>query len=274
MLAAADAEVTVSLDGVAAAQSFRDGGGAARVEEALRLASGAEGEWFARRVGARITLHSGNVRFLSASVELLLLLGLGRVEVAPVVSPDPAWNAEAAEALDGELGRLAAALPVPAPAANPIFRSFGALVRDGTGRGPLCGIGSPDALFLDVDGSVAPCGAMVPSFLHDPPPLVRDAVATLGGPKVTDTGLKKEMRARAGRAATLRFARDLVRKRSPRGSCASCPALGECFVCPASIAFAPEQDSDLVPAIQCDWSRLVSKHRRAFLARAARETRA
>ena len=79
---------------------------------------------------------------------------------------------------------------------------------------------------------------------------------------------RRSARNGSGRLHGLPFFVDLAKKRSVRGPCASCEALSECFVCPASIAFAPEQDPGLVPAIQCDWNRLVARHRRAFLARA------
>lgn len=271
VLAAADVEVTVSFDGVPPAQAFRTGGSPCRVEAVLRRAASAEPAWFARRVGGRITLHSGNVAFLAESVDLLVRLGVRRIDVAPVVTPDPGWSDGAARELDLQLARLAATLPasVPEAGASP-FRPFAPSGRTAGGRGAMCGLGAPDALFLDVDGSVAPCGAMVPSLLPSPPALAREAIETLGGLRVADRALHEAMRERSGRALRLAFARDLERKRSPRGRCASCPALGECAVCPAAIAFAPEQDPDLVPAIQCDWSRLAASHRRSYLARLPR----
>lgn len=269
-LATVGAEVMVSLDGVLAAQSLRSGDVTPALERTLRRIAEAEPEWFARSVGVRITLHSGNVRFLGDSVLFLSALGFRRIEVSPLVTRDVGWDVRSGRELDRRLEGLATtALPAEPREGPPLFRPFAPPSRRTAGRGPMCGLGSPESLFLDVDGSVAPCGAMIPSLLDDPPPLVREAVDTLAGVQVPDPALRERMRARAARAVRLAFARDLEQKCSPRGPCASCEALPECFVCPASIAFAPEQDPNLVPTIQCDWNRLVAKHRRAFLARLA-----
>ncbi len=122
---------------------------------------------------------------------------------------------------------------------------------------------------MDVDGSIAPCAFLAVSTLCAATPLVREVARSLPALHVADAGLDDALAARERAARALPFLQSHAARRSRLGPCASCEAFAECFVCPASIAFAPEQDPHLVPEIQCDWNRLVAKHRRAFLARAA-----
>lgn len=269
LLAAEDAEVTVSFDGVRDAQDARAPGTAPLLSTVLGRLASTEPDWYSRRIGVRVTLHSGNVAVLEASVDLFLALGLRRIEVLPLVTPDPGWGPTSESVLDRELESLAGAPGLATEPERTPFLPFRPVLRRGAGDGPTCGLGSPHVLFLDVDGTPSPCGAMVPSFLREPPWLVRASVDVLAGTHCLDRDSRSLLVDRSTRASTLGFARGRCRKRSMRGPCASCEALPECFVCPASIAFAPEQDPDLVPAIQCDWNRLVARHRRAFLARLA-----
>lgn len=263
-----DIDVTLSFDGPGEAQDARAPGTSARLTGILRRIAARETDWFSRRLGVRITIHSANVGSLASSTAHLLESGMKRIEAVPVVTPDPGWDSRSAFILDGQLAEIVrAARPGSDPGASPFvpFRPTGAR---GAGHEETCGLGSPESLFFDVDGTVAPCGAMVPSMLREATPLVRSALESLAGARVPDPDLSGALVVRSVRARGLAFARDLARKRSLRGPCSTCEALDECFVCPASIAWAPEQDPDLVPAIQCDWNRLVARHRRAFLARA------
>lgn len=269
LLADGGVEVTLSFDGPGEAQDARAPDTSARLEGLLLRIAALETDWFSRRLGVRITIHSGNVGSLASSTARFLESGVNRIEVVPVVTPDPGWNPLSAWVLDGQLAEIVrASRPGSDPGVFPFvpFRSTG---PRGAGHEATCGLGSPESLFIDVDGAVAPCGAMVPSMLRNATPLVRSALGSLAGARVPDPDLSRSLAERSVRTEGLRFARERRAKRSAAGPCASCEALSECFVCPASIAFAPEQDPDLVPSIQCDWNRLVAKHRRAFLARLA-----
>lgn len=259
----------LSCDGLGEAQERRGPGTSSALRALLlRLASRWPGE-LASRVVVRTTIDSGNVAYLAQSVEDLVGLGVRNVLPAPVISRDAGWDEAAAETLDRQLGRIAESALRREPAEGRwAFGPFRAGPRRGAPLArPSCSAGRPDVLFVDVDGSVAPCGAMAESVHTSLPPLGEAIRAPLRGVRVGQTDLERRLARRAATASRIYGLRRTSSRRSPRGPCATCPALGECFVCPASIAFAPEQDPDLVPAIQCDWNRLVAKHRRAFLAR-------
>ena len=115
---------------------------------------------------------------------------------------------------------------------------------------------------------IAPCGAMASSVVPDPPPLLREAMDALGGLRVSDPDLDARLVARERRAATLPLLNDLARKRGRDGRCFGCEALGSCVVCPAAIARAPgPPDPYRVPDNQCDFNRLVARHRKSLLER-------
>jgi MoaA/NifB/PqqE/SkfB family radical SAM enzyme len=223
------------------------------------------------RLTVRATVDSGNVGHLSSSFESLVALGVRNFVPSPVNTPDPGWNDDAASKLDAELGKIAdASLGLDPAGGRFAFSPFRRLTLSGSPlSGPVCSLGAPDVLFVDVDGRIAPCGAFAAS-VHPALPALAEAVRRpLRGARVSDARLDERLARRwraASRLPALHAARD---RRSARGSCASCEALAECAVCPAAIASAPEQDPDLVPAVQCDWNRLVARHRRAYQRRLA-----
>lgn len=263
--------VELSCDGLAAAQERRGPGTAVLLRSLLaRLASRHPG-LLANRLVARLAVDSANVGTLSTSFDALVEAGVRDVQPSPVFTPDAGWDDRSAAALDGELARIRrSALRLGPEGGRRAFSPFRPTTLRGRPReGPACSVGSPDVLFVDADGAVAPCGAFAASVLPAAPPLAEEVRDALGGVRVDDRGLEKRLGRRRETALRLPVLATGPARRSPRGPCASCEALSECFVCPASIAWAPGQDTDLVPAIQCDWNRLVAKHRRAFLARAA-----
>lgn len=263
--------VELSCDGLAAAQERRGTGTAAILRTLLaRLASRHPG-LLATRLIARVTVDSANAATLCDSFEALVGAGVRAVQPSPVNTPDPGWDDRAASVLDSELARVRTkALRLDPEEGLWAFVPFRPAAPTGRLPGnPSCSVGSPDVLFVDVDGAVAPCGAFADSVHPSLPPLAESVRGALRGVHVEDGASEDQLGRRRTAALRLPVLRAGPDRRSRRGPCASCEALSECFVCPASIAFAPEQDPDLVPAIQCDWNRLVARHRRAFLARLA-----
>ena len=263
--------VELSCDGLPEAQERRGPDTPARLYALLlRLASRQPGFLDARLV-ARLTLDSGNVACLSRSFDSLVQLGVREIQPAPVYTPDPGWDDACAETLDAELERVVDEALDLGPADGRF--AFGPLrgvpVRRPQHSRAACSLGSPDVLFVDVDGRVAPCGAFADSVNPSIPTLAEELRGPLRGPRVAASGLEDSLARRWETATRLPLLHPASDRNSPRDTCASCEALPECFVCPASIAFAPEQDPCLVPAIQCDWNRLVAKHRRAFQRRLA-----
>ncbi len=263
--------VDLSSDGIRASQELRAPGTFDGLDRLLRRLSAEGFEAIGGPPRIRMTLTGANVRHLSASFSYLRSLGATEIDVAPALGPTPPWGASAARELDRQLSRvvrLCAADRRPSSAA--IFAPLRPVDRTSArGAGPICGAGRRGKVFVDVDGSLAPCSALARSSCRNPLPLFLEAISIWQGLNVTDPPVETERAKRELRLHGLPFFVDLAKKRSVRGPCASCEALSECFVCPAAIAFAPEQDPGLVPAIQCDWNRLVARHRRAFLARLA-----
>jgi MoaA/NifB/PqqE/SkfB family radical SAM enzyme len=267
-LADHDVRLSISIDGTDEAQDDRSPGSFRVLDGFLdRLARSRPG-YLRARVEARLTLTSRNVDHLSRSVLHLAGRGVSNIVVSPVLGKGRDWDDRAARELDLQLARLARELSPPAASGKP--PAFLAFAPDPPRRdGPACGLGRPDSFFVDVDGTVPACAFFASSTLGPAPSLVREVLAAAPAPRVGDPGLSAAVAARGEALGALPLLNGLPRRRSPRGPCASCEALGECLVCPASIAFAPEQDPLLVPAIQCDWNRLVAKHRREYLARRA-----
>ena|GEM_PF-1072175 len=262
-------QVAISLDGTPPGQDDRGRGTFRSLDATLRRQRRVHADHFRAHVEVRMTLTSRNVGTLAASVFHLLRRDVGRIALSPLATPDTGWREAAARELDRQLGVLTESTdPADAARLASAFRPFhaGGAARDGP---PPCGFGSRDSLFVDVDGSIAPCAFLASSTLCAETPLVREAALSLPALNVADAGLDAALAVRERAARALPFLRPRPARRSRLGPCASCEALPECFVCPASIAFAPEQDPCLVPAIQCDWNRLVAKHRRAFHARLA-----
>lgn len=261
--------VAISLDGLPPAQDDRGRNTFRSVDATLRRHRRVHADHFRTQVEVRMTLTSRNVGTLAASVLHLLHRGVEEIALSPLTTPDQGWGDASARELDRQLGLLAeATIPADAARLASVYRPFRAAGAAGDSS-PPCGFAARHSRFVDVDGSIAPCAFLASSTLCAATPLVREVARSLPALHVADAGLDDALAVREGAARALPFLRPHAARRSPRGPCASCEALSECFVCPASIAFAPEQDPDLVPSIQCDWNRLVAKHRRAFLARLA-----
>jgi sulfatase maturation enzyme AslB (radical SAM superfamily) len=255
-----DVSITLSFDGVAAAQDDRSPGSFELLDRVLVRLERDHPEHFRRRVGVKVTLTSRNVPFFSASFRYFLSSGVRDVDIYPVVPDDPGWNARSRRELDRQLAdvvklsveefRRSGEVPFRA------FRSAAAIPSaDGA---PACGCASRDLLFIDVDGALAPCSMLVPSTLGSPPKAIRRVVESLGGIHVTDPDLPEALARREKRARRLRFLAGPEVRRSPKGACATCKARPACFVCPVSVT------RGRVPAFHCDVNRLFARHQADF----------
>ena len=263
--------VELSCDGLPEAQERRGPGTAPLLADLLHRLASRRPEFLASRLVVRATLDSGNVALFSSSFASLAAAGVREFLPALVNTPDPGWNDAAAARLDKELGLVVlASLRLAASGGGLPFVPFRPeAARRPALTTPACSLGAPDVLFVDVDGAVSPCGAFADSVHPVLPPLAEEIREPLRGVRVGEPRLAERLARRWQATAVLPALRPTPVRRSPRGACASCAALADCSVCPASIALAPEQDAGLVPASQCDLSRLMAKHRRAFLVRLA-----
>jgi sulfatase maturation enzyme AslB (radical SAM superfamily) len=262
LLASRDVFITISFDGVPPAQEARSPGSFEVLDRLLVRIKREHPTYFRKRVAVKVTLTRENVRFLSESFRYFLSRGIGTVDIAPVSAGNAGWTAAQAQVLDRQLAvvarlsrkefRRSGEIPFTA------FRS--ATVRVVTPGAPACGCGSRGLVFVDVDGSLAPCSGLVPSTLGPTPAALRRVAVALGGLRVTDVDLPSALRRREDHARRLRFLRKPADRPTTKRKCARCAARATCLVCPVSIALARGR----VPAFPCDVNRLVERHRAAF----------
>ncbi|HEX9149611.1 MAG TPA: radical SAM protein [Thermoanaerobaculia bacterium] len=268
-LVEADVHITLSIDGLPGAQNQR-GPGSFDILDRLLVRFGRDHPGHLRtRFAVSVTLSSGNVSYLAGSFRYFVSRGVREIRVVPVFTHDSGWGLDARDELDRQLADVVEeSLKVHASSGEVWFQAFQPDGRETSGQAyapSLCGTAGRKSLFVDMDGSLAPCGAMARSCLRDPPPLLRDAIETLGTFDLTDPDLAEKLAARERKVRDLPLLTGKTAKYSPFGRCGECPALLNCVICPASIAFsAGAAEPDRIPAIQCDFNRLIEKHRMAF----------
>jgi sulfatase maturation enzyme AslB (radical SAM superfamily) len=261
--------VTLSFDGVAAAQDERAPGTFHVLDALLGRLGREQPEFFSGSLTIRMTLTSQNLPFLAASIRYFLGKGVRDIEVAPLVTHDPGWGSASAQELGRQLVEVAELsaedLGRTGDVAFAAFRGAPGSVSRPVPPVRMCGLGSPTALVVDVDGTVAPCGALVPSCQQALPALLGQVVADLGGCHIRDPELPARLASRQASAARMPLLAGKERKRSTDRACGECEWLGVCGVCPVAIGHAPgNTDPDRIPDLQCAWNRLVLEHRATF----------
>lgn len=260
-LASRDVRIVLSFDGVAPAQDGRSPGSFGRLDALLRHLRRDHPRYFRTRVAILATLTPGNVRHLAASFSYFLDRDVRDVRFVPVILDDASWDGAHAKELNRQLAEI---VRLSAEA----FRRFGRTpfgpFREAAvsvvERGSPCSCGSHSLIFVDVDGTLAPCGVFAPSVLGVRPRAVRRIARALEGPRVTDSDLPSALQRRERRARRLlQFARPEVRL-GPAGPCSRCRYQTTCVVCPFAIA----SGGGRVPAFHCDVNRLFAKHAARF----------
>ena len=264
-----DVHIDLSFDGVAPAQDDRSPGSFDVLDRFLVQLRQGHPEYFRTRLAVKATLTSRNAPFLEASVRYFLSRGVREVDALPVVTHDPGWDTRARDDLDRQLaGVVRASIEEYALSGEIPFRPIrdgDASPRHASAGGLVCGAARRDALFVDVDGSIAPCAAMAGSCLPRPPALVREVMTALGGLHVADPHFAEKLKARERRAARLPLLAGKLTCHPGSGRCATCEQRDACLICPVSIGFASAASGvKRIPAIQCDFNLLLEKHRTAF----------
>lgn len=263
LLVSRGVSIILSFDGVAPAQDDRSPESFEILDRLLVRLKRDYPEYFHTRLGVKATLTTRNVPYLAASFRYFLSRGVRDVDVVPVLSDDGGWSAKAARDLDRQLADVARVSIEEFRRSGAIpFRAFRGVTMKPSGNGtPVCACGSRGLLFVDVDGTIAPCDLFAPSTFGAKPTALRNVLATLGGLHVTDADLPAALIRRERRARRLRFLAGPEARRGPRGACARCKARPSCFVCPVAVAC----NCGRVPAFHCDVNRLLARHRAAFL---------
>jgi sulfatase maturation enzyme AslB (radical SAM superfamily) len=269
-----DVQIDLSFDGVASAQDDRSRGSFDVLDRLLLGLQRNHPEHFRTRLAVKVTLTSRNVPFLASSIRYFLSRGVRDVDVLPVVTHDPGWNVQARDELDQQLAAVVRASIAEYRLSGDVpfrpIRNREAPARHSPAGGLVCGAARSDALFVDVDGSIPPCAAMARSCLPQPPPLVGDVMNALGALHVSDPELPEKLKARERRATRLPLLSERRARLDLPGRCSACRLRGACQICPVSVGFASAASrANRIPAIQCDFNRLVEKHRAAFHSAAA-----
>lgn len=262
LLASRDVHVTLSCDGIQAAQEQRSPGSFEVLDRLLVRWRRKYPAHFRERFAVKMTLTPANVPHLAASFRYLLSRGVREVEIAPAAQRAPRWNRRQARTLDRQLAAVARLSVAEFRRSGSIpFRALRPYDPPPPERsGPACGCGSHGGLFVDVDGIIAPCAAFIPSALPNGAPTHKRIVAALGGLTVSDADLPDRLLRRERRARTLRSLRAPADRVGWSQRCSRCAARASCLVCPAAIALAGGR----VPAFHCDLNRLLAKHRSRF----------
>ena len=259
LLASRDVHVTLSHDGIPAAQDERCPGSFETLDRLLVRWRREHPAHFRNRFSVKMTLTPANVPQLAASFRYFLSRGLRDVEIAPAAGRAVRWTRRQAGELDRQLAAVTRLSIEEFRQSGRIpFRALRPYDPPPPVRGePACGCGSHGLLFVDVDGRIAPCAAFIPSTLPDGAPTHRRIVGALGGLTVSDPDLPDRLLRRERRARTLRSLRTPADRKGWSRRCSRCSALASCLVCPAAIALAGGR----VPAFHCDVNRLIAKHR-------------
>ncbi len=270
LLVRRDVFITLSFDGVAPAQDDRRPGSFESLDALLVRLRRDHPRHFRRRLGVKATLTPGNVTCLADSVRYFLSRGLASIDVVPVFSDGGRWNPARARELDGQLRDIVRMSTGEFRRSGDIpflgFRSPGG--PSTLSDTPVCGCGSHGLLFVDVDGSLAPCAAMARSTLGPAPDAVRPLVKAFRDLKVSDTDLDRALARCERRATRLPILAGPQRRAGPVQPCARCRLRSACFVCPMAIAL----NGGRVPAFHCDVNRLFARHRAAFRRRVGRRS--
>ena len=262
LLVTRDVFITLSIDGVAAAQDDRSPGSFDLLDALLVRLRRDHPRYFRRRVSVMATLTSRNVPVLSVSFRYFLSRGLRQIEFVPVRPDDAGWNTQVARQLDSQLGEIVNVSieefqrsgDVPF---GPFRNRVGNLAAEGA---PVCACGSRGLLVVETDGTLAPCDFLAVSTIGSKGGPLRRVLAALGGLRVTDPDLSSGLIRRERHARRLRFVAGPEDHRGPHGACARCKVRSACFVCPVAIAC----NRGRVPTFHCDVNRLFARHRAAF----------
>jgi len=262
LLASCKVHVTLSFDGIAAAQDARAPGTFQALDRLLLRWRRAYPAHFRNRFSVNMTLTPANVPHLSESFRYFLSRDVRDVGIAPAAERAQGWTRRQARELARQLAAVRRISIAELRRSGRIpFRALRAAdAKAPTRGGPACGCGVHRALCVDVDGRVAPCPAFIQSVLPDRAPIHRRIAAALGGMSVFDSDVPEALLRRERRARTLRSLRLPAARRGWNRRCARCAARASCLICPAAIALAGGR----VPQFHCDLNRLLARHRVAL----------
>jgi len=257
----------LSFDGVPDVQRLRSDAGVEVLPRLARTLRSRFPRLLRERARVAMTVSSATVERFAASVAFLLDLGFEDVAAGAIRTHDPRWTSDTTAELDRQLARIRR---MCAPLVEEFGRvGFTPLARTRRSdplhrdeRADVCTVPGGERLFVDVDGRLAPCLMVAPSFAPSPPSPLAAALSECDRGDITqpwDPDVLDRFR-QACRATGLFH--DRRRKWSGLGQCADCEARHECLPCPVATAWIPgNADPHRVPDPLCAFTRLIAAHR-------------
>jgi sulfatase maturation enzyme AslB (radical SAM superfamily) len=182
-LVSRDVFITLSSDGVPAAQDARSPGSFDVLDRLLVRMRRSHPAHFRNRFAVKMTLTPSNIGHLAESCRYFLSRGGRTVEMAPAAARASGWNRRQARELDHQLTALVGLSREEYRRSGRIpFRALRPFEAPApVSGGPACGCGSHGLLCVDVDGRIAPCPAFIPSALPERAPIPRRIVGARRG---------------------------------------------------------------------------------------------
>lgn len=272
-------DVSLSFDGVPAAQDLRQPGSSDRLDGVLDALLARHPDYCLRHLTINMTVTPENLAWLADSVSYFLAKGVADIAIAPDILDQPDWRRQDIDELDAQLRRVrdASLLHWFKNRRTPVKlmrqRRRARLVRVGSGAltpseaaprrrdGALCSGGTGAALVIDVDGRVFSCPLLASSSRRTGGPLAqRLRCLDLGDFRAADFVDRHAAFAAAAHQTQLFHHRG--RKYSPYGRCADCRFASSCSVCPlSSTTIAGNEDPHRLPAFACAFHRTAAKYR-------------
>lgn len=252
-LVAADVELQISCDGVAAAQDQRAPDTWAGIAGILASLRKDAPSFLQRRVSLAMVITPANVGLLSRSVAWALASGCAQIVVEPARGLAADWGAEACALLWREMTRVVALARreqrrsgrAPLAILQPVS-ALGRMSPD------ACDAASLRSLTVAADGQVQGCGYLASAARrHRTPALVR-AAARLALGHIDDPDLDARWQHRVTTPAAPLFPR--IRRTAPGRRCRDCRWLRQCVVCPAA-----GPDPERAPDAHCLYQRLLAR---------------
>ena len=268
-LADNDVATQISFDGVREAQARRGAGTFDRLDALLTRVQEDHAAFFVSSVSVAMTVSPRTIPYFARSVSYLIERGVRDIAIAADMNSDPEWADPMIKALDRAFAsvfsiakehyRRTGRSPVS------LFRNRGPLGEPAPGAVAMCGIVRGGHVAVDVDGTLACCGAFAPSIQSSSTTALAASHACLAGGNVRDPDVPAAVTAIHRRAIAHGIFGDKREKHSSRRRCGTCRYLRTCVVCPRAIALIPRnEDPRRLPSFPCAFNRVRMKYWERF----------
>lgn len=268
-LAAHKVRTQLSHDGVPAAQHLRAPDTFARLDSLLDRLRAEQSLFFRHRLFVSMTATADNLPYLAESLKYFLEKGLREIHIAPRTTFEPGWRPQMLETLDRQFDRMYRSclrhFLITGDVPLSLFARERDEVVDSPVPGPICRIGIPERLTVDVDGQVYGCVMLAESFQSFPTESLRRRLPPLRIGHLRDPRFPERLAAYADAAAREPMFRDKTEKYSSYSSCSACPVFQHCQICPVSICHVPgNTDPNRIPEFPCAFYRIALGYREKF----------